>query len=276
MYRMNRSTGVLLVCASWLSTCAQSSRTLFTEAAHSPQATSSSPSQVHVVTLLLSQRRVLLGHPATVILQHQPGSSPAFVQVLQEKAGHQFFQNEAPDFVSRHIITGDISDDGTSRVLHSSATQDTYQIIPLQPGPLELRVVATFPDRAMMFEHGVLDVIPTSQDLIYFRLSDGPYASIVLTGEPSKEALWFFPSVQYSTLKYPIRLIDSTAIQLRVEQPTNAAGERILQVDANGKVHGLHTGRAIVIGTFAGVESRVVVTVYTHAAAPAGYPLSKP
>ena len=131
-----------------------------------------------------------------------------FVQILQQdSAAHLFFRNEGRDFVNRHIITGDISDDGTSRLLRSDAMTSTFQIIPLQPGRLELMAVVTFPDQGMAFQKGNLDVLPTSEDLIYFRLSSTPSVPIVLTGDPSKDTRWLSPSVRYTTLNIPSILL---------------------------------------------------------------------
>ena len=284
MRKMNGMVGFLLVCQLSLMLRAQSllfhsqRAALIQPRTSQDSAQTTSPAQIqHAVTLNLPRRPVLLGHPATVILQHQVTSSTVFVQILQQdSAAHLFFRNEGRDFVNRHIITGDISDDGTSRLLRSDAMTSTFQIIPLQPGRLELVAVVTFPDQGMAFQKGDLDVLPTSEDLIYFRLSSTPLVPIVLTGDPSKDTRWLSPSVRYTTLKYSIDLTDSTAIKLRVEQSTNAAGEHILQVDPNGMIHGLHPGKAIVVGTFAGVESRVAVTVYTRETAPSGYIFSKP
>ena len=45
----------------------------------------------------------------------------------------------------------------------------------------------------------------------------------------------------------------------------------MVEVDPDGKIHGLNPGVATVTGTFDGVAGKVVVTVYPKDKAPAGY-----
>jgi hypothetical protein len=163
---------------------------------------------------------------------------------------------------------GEIVGSGNAKLVRDDGLIKTIELIPLQTGQVSVEIAAVFADGGISRKNLTLAVIPTSKGIKAFHLHGGFRAiSIVLEDKDTDRRVWLSPEVRYSQLDYPIRLTDSTQIELSVEQ---SESNPVIQLDANGMVHGLRPGRARINATFGGIRDSIVVDVYTKDAAPAG------
>jgi len=82
--------------------------------------------------------------------------------------------------------------------------------------------------------------------------------ALVLEDEERDRQKFLRPMVTYEGVRFPIYLEDSSQIKLSVEQ---GEGNPVIRVDENGTVHALHEGTAVLIGEFAGMTDKILVTV---------------
>ena len=219
---------------------------------------------------------VQLGQPVEISpLTLRPGKILSMAVEQRDPTSHQAFTNEAvehtPVAPRSHIITGDVSDDGTSRLRTAStgsSSAQTLTIVPQQVGPLDLILSANYADGGYATQTYHLDVVASGKDVKQFLLNVAPRIPLVLDDAPEDRTFWLAPRVTYTTLKYPIHLANSKQISFNVQQSGTAP---VVKVDPDGKIHGLNPGTATITGTFDGVASKVIVTVYPKDKAPAGY-----
>lgn len=167
---------------------------------------------------------------------------------------------------------------GAFKILREEGQTKTFEIVPLQLGSVNLRIVAVYADNAFAQQTIKFNVVPSSKGLKKFSLDGWSDAkgwgadAIVMGGEEEERQLWLKPVVTYKDVKFPIHLDDSTQIKLSVEQDDD---DPVLRVDADGMVHALREGKAVIVGDFDGVIDRVKITVYSEDDAPAGFRVSR-
>lgn len=163
---------------------------------------------------------------------------------------------------------------GAFKILREEGQTKTFEIVPLQLGSVNLRIVAVYADNAFAQQTIKLNVVPSSKGLKKFSLdgwsnANGWGADVIVMGDEEQERqLWLRPVVTYKDVKFRILLDDLTTTKLSVEQDED---DPVLQVDPNGLVDALREGKAVIVGNFAGVIDRVRITVYSEDDAPAGY-----
>lgn len=168
-----------------------------------------------------------------------------------------------------NISSGSAVGSGEAKIVADTGLTKTLEIIPLGVGKLKLAFIVLFADGGIAQKAYTLDVAPGSKGLKSFFLNNGSHAlAIVLEDKPEYRQTWLSPQVSYRQLEYPIYLEDSSHISFTVLQPVE---KPVIAVDPNGLVHGLHSGKATIVGDFGGVKNQVIVTVYAKENAPLGY-----
>jgi hypothetical protein len=158
--------------------------------------------------------------------------------------------------------------DGEATIVGGTGTERTVEFVPLAPGEISLGIWIDYADGTLGEQVRTIHVTPSPKEMTRFLLLQGPVMMLVLGRTPEEATMWLQPEVEYSTLQYPIYFRNSEDIQLSVEQSATAP---VVQVDKYGLVHGLRPGKAVIVGTFGGMKSRVGVTVYSSANVPGWY-----
>jgi hypothetical protein len=148
---------------------------------------------------------------------------------------------------------------GEAKIVEDHGLTKTIEVIPLEVGTLQLTVMASFADGGLSKKTLDLHVEPGSMGVKSFHLDQGfSVIPLALEGNPEFRQHWMYPEVEYEQLDFPIKLKDSSAVTMVVEQPKD---NPVIRVDSNGMVHGLRPGKARITGHFAGLEDTVVVDV---------------
>jgi hypothetical protein len=198
----------------------------------------------------VSQGGVEVGQPTTIS-----------VAVDNREVLGIFVEQRIGDSIINNERERDPRSKGEAKIVGGSGTTRTIEFTPWQVGNLDLFVCISYADGGVAVQPRSLHVSPTAKGLTRFSLNDGfSVMPIVLGAEEMKSKGWLFPEATYSTLKYPVRLHDSSEIRLTVQQSVT---EPVVRVDSNGQIYGLRPGKAVVTGSFGGLTSRVTVMVYS-------------
>jgi len=150
---------------------------------------------------------------------------------------------------------------GGEKIIEDQGLTKTIEVVPLQVGTVQLSVLVSFSDGRISMKTIQLDVVPGYTGIKVFHLDQGfSTIPLELTDQPEARQHWLLPEVKYGDLDYPIRLKDSTSVTMVVGQPED---NPVIQLDSDGMVHGLRSGKARITGSFAGLEDTVEVYVRT-------------
>jgi len=147
--------------------------------------------------------------------------------------------------------------------------EKTIEIVPLQLGNITFVIDIDFTDGGSAQKSFTVRVVPSSRGVTKFRLNIGFHRMfLILEDREEDRQTVLSPEVKYSFLDNPIRLTNLTEMKFSVEQPEF---EPIVRVDADGWVHALRPGKAVLVGDFDGVIDKIPVTVYTKEDVPQDY-----
>lgn len=216
------------------------------------------------LAVLAPEHSVGLGQPVQVALSLKgPKTTEITVEQLSALTGRR---------LSNELRSGQVVS-GQARIVAGSGGVTTVEVTPLATRTLVLRVTAMFADGGFARQEVLLNVEPSQRRLESFELNGG-FHSLALViddrdGDRDEDREAFLaPVVRYETLRYPIYLEASEPLNLTVDQPED---DPVIRVDANGVVHALRPGKALITGDFDGVRDSVEVEVFAKENAPAGY-----
>jgi hypothetical protein len=177
--------------------------------------------------------------------------------------------NTEETFDNESAVDGSAVGSGDANVVHDDGATKTIEIVPLQVGKVKLDITVFYADGGIAHFGDSLTVAPSSKGLRKFSLNGAfSVVPIVLEDKDEDRQFWLSPEVEYTALKNPLYLTDSTQIKFTIEQPESAP---VISLDSNGMIHGLRPGRAVITGEFDGVRDKITVEVYTKENAPSGY-----
>jgi prepilin-type processing-associated H-X9-DG protein len=158
---------------------------------------------------------------------------------------------------------------GSAKLVNLGAGSATIEVIPLEVGPVRLRVNVLFADGGWARKEALLNVVPSQRNLDRFDLNKGFHSlALVLEDRDEERQAFLVPAAKYDTLKFPIYLDGSEQLNLTVDQPEDGP---VIRVDADGLVHALRAGTAMITADFDGIKDSVAVDVYSKEDAPDGY-----
>ena len=212
------------------------------------------------LAVLAPQQPLGLGQPALVPLKLS-GPRIAAINVVEfDPVTHREFRNQ-------RVPSG--STGGATWSLKQDAGQTAVEVIPLESGRVGFRFQAVFVDGGFAQQEIQLQVALAQRNLRRFDLNKGFHSmALVLEDRDQDREAFLSPVVEYDTLEWPIYLDNSQQLNLTVDQPED---DPVVQVDANGLVHALRPGSALITGDFDGLKDTVEVDVYTKDNAPEGY-----
>jgi pimeloyl-ACP methyl ester carboxylesterase len=206
------------------------------------------------------EQTVALGQPVEITLHHSGGQIVDLAVDQTSASSHAGLRNES---------AGERVGSGRAKVISREGGITTIEVVPLKTGLVDLAIGAVFADGGFAVQHSQLNVVPSATGVRRFDLNGGfRVLALVLEDREEDSQASLYPEVQYDSMRDPIRLDNAEALNLTVEQPEN---DPVIHVDANGVVHAIRPGRAVVRGEFAGLADSVTVDVYTKESAPAGY-----
>jgi len=202
---------------------------------------------------------VALGRPVVIPLQMN-GARAARIQVNQRDASGREQEN-----VQSGIRVGS----GPAKIVDELGGVTTIEVTPLAAGEVDLTVAVLFNDGGLEQQHARLNVVPTAEGLERMELNSG-FTTMALVLEENEEdrQVQLSPRLWYGNLEYGVLLKSLEGLKVEVRQPEN---DPVVRVDANGVVHALRAGRAVVTAELGGMRDSVTVQVYDKDAAPAGY-----
>jgi len=158
---------------------------------------------------------------------------------------------------------------GEAKIVEDRGMEKTIEIVPLQLGNITFVIDIDFTDGGSAQKSFTVRVVPSSRGVTKFRLNIGFHRMfLILEDREEDRQTVLSPEVKYSFLDNPIRLTNLTEMKFSVEQPEF---EPIVRVDADGWVHALRPGKAVLVGDFDGVIDKIPVTVYTKEDVPQDY-----
>jgi pimeloyl-ACP methyl ester carboxylesterase len=177
------------------------------------------------------------------------------------------------DLAARRPLTNELRNTPSGSNEFWSLKQDdgatAIELVPLQTGPVRVRVQVLFADGGLAQQDFELHVVPSQRRLEQFDLNKGFHTlALVLEDRDQDRQAALSPVVQFETLKYPIYISTADSLNLTVEQSED---DPVIQVDSTGVVHALRPGTALITGDFDGIRDTVQVDVYSQQDAPSGY-----
>jgi pimeloyl-ACP methyl ester carboxylesterase len=155
---------------------------------------------------------------------------------------------------------------GVAKIVREEGNARIVEVVPVELGAVDVRVSVLYKDNALAAQTLHLNVVPSAKGLKKFRLGVGKELDLVLEAAGRQTPLQ--PEVSYEGIASNIYLHGIDQITVTVDQPED---NPVVRVDANGWVHGLRPGTAIIAADFAGVKDQVTVNVYTKENAPMNY-----
>jgi hypothetical protein len=206
------------------------------------------------------ERAVGLGQPVEITLNHSAGQIVDLAVDQTSVASHAGLRNRS---------AGEQVGSGRAKIVSEEGGITAIEVVPLKTGIVDLAIGAVFADGGFAVQHAQLNVAPSATGVRRFDLNGGfRVLALVLEDREEDSQASLYPEVQYESLRDPIRLETAESLNLTVEQPEN---DPVVRVDANGVVHAIRPGRAVIHGEFDGLKDSVTVDVYTKESAPAGY-----
>jgi hypothetical protein len=207
------------------------------------------------VKVIIPSLDVPLGVPLQITLQLAPGKLFCDIWVAETGRGsYEYEQGGGPAKI--------ISDQGTTKVI---------EVMPLDLGPIDLKIAVIYADNADATQVLHLNVLPSAKGLRgkSFSLHGGGGTMVLVFEDQAKDRQeWLGPVFAFDGVKYPVFAFDATYIPITVEQPKD---DPVIRVDKDGLVHALRPGNAVIVGNIDGVIDRVPVTVYSKESAPPDY-----
>jgi len=199
-----------------------------------------------------------LAQPVQVGVEIQGGDIALILVIQRNRFGS--LGNE-----SNGVLVGS----GEAKIIQDNGIEKTIEIVPLQLGTVNCEIQVFFADGGVAKKIFTLHVVPSSRGVTKFNLNTGYRRMfLILEDEEEDRRKLLDPEVKYSFLDDPIRLMNLTEMKFSVEQ---SEFEPVVRVDANGWVHALRPGKAVLVGDFDGVIDKIPITVYTKEDVPQDY-----
>jgi hypothetical protein len=150
-----------------------------------------------------------------------------------------------------------------AKIVDQNGTQRTMEIVPLEPGTVDVVFYINYADGPMVQQTRTINVSASPKGLTkFYILSGGASMSLVIGAKEADRQASLSPQAYYSNLKYPVLLVNMDGIRFNVLQSQIAPAIRL---DSDGVVHGLRMGKAVITGNFGGMKDSVTVTVSAKA-----------
>jgi hypothetical protein len=146
-----------------------------------------------------------------------------------------------------------------AKIVDENGTQRTIEIVPLEPGTLDVVFYINYTDGPPVQQTLTINVSASPKGLKNFYILSGTATmSLVVGAKEADRQASLSPQAYYSNLKYPVLLANMDGIRFNVVQSQTAPAIRL---DRDGVVHGLRPGKAIINATFGGMKNSVTVMV---------------
>jgi pimeloyl-ACP methyl ester carboxylesterase len=200
-----------------------------------------------------------LGRPVVIPLYWSSGRAVRMVVAQKDGAGREL----------RNASLGALVGSGAAKVVDELGATTTVEVTPLRAGELTLEVSAVFADGGMEVRRTRLHVTPAAEGLEALELNAGAErVALTMEAEESERQVQLTPRLRYAGLDRPVFLDSLDGLTVAISQPES---DPVVRLDADGVVHALRAGRAVIVAQLGVARSRVVVDVYGRDEAPAGY-----
>ena len=224
--------------------------------------------EAQLTPTFVSENRLKVDAPETPVALGQPVVIP--LRLNGARAARIFVsQRDASGRELTNMRSGVRVGGGPARIVEELGGLTTIEVTPLAAGDVDLTVDVLFNDGGLELQHARLKVVPSAEGLERLELDSG-FNALALVMEENEEdrQAQLSPRLWYGSLEYPVLLESLAGLKVEVRQPES---DPVLRVDANGVVHALRPGWAVVTAELGGMRDSVTVTVYDKESAPQGY-----
>jgi hypothetical protein len=146
-----------------------------------------------------------------------------------------------------------------AKIVDENGTQRTMEIVPVEPGALDVVFYVNYADGTMVQQTRTINVSASPKGLTkFYILSGAATMSLVVGAKDADRQGSLSPQAYYTNLKYPVMLTSLDGVRLSVVQSQTAPA---IHLDSDGTVHGLRMGKAVITATFGGMKDSVTVMV---------------